>query len=86
MNNPTTHTTTTSTTTTTTKPTTMEKVKEKVSEFADKLSGRPHDPNQANLYHDSNQPGPGFHGTNDNLPRNTGNTANAVNPAVTYHA
>ncbi|KAF9913151.1 hypothetical protein EC991_003611 [Linnemannia zychae] len=78
MTNPTTQTTTTSTTTTTTKPTAMERVKEKANHLADKLSGRTHD---NNIYHDSNQPGPnqpgpGFHG----------NTANAVNPAATYHA
>ncbi|KAK3826875.1 MAG: hypothetical protein JOS17DRAFT_236962 [Linnemannia elongata] len=85
MSNPPTHTTTTSTTTTTTKPTTMERVKEKATQIADKLAGKPHDPN---IYHDSNQPGPGFHGANNNnnLPSNTGNTANAVNPAATYHA
>ncbi|KAF9151219.1 hypothetical protein BG015_006949 [Linnemannia schmuckeri] len=85
MTNPTTHTTTTSTTTTTSKPTAMEKVKEKATQIADKLTGKQHDPNHSNVYHDSNQPGPGFHG-NDNLPTNTGNTANAINPAVTYHA
>jgi len=86
MNNPTTHTTTTPTATTTAKPTTMDKVKEKATLLADKITGRQHDPNHSDLHHDSNQPGPDFRGTNDITIPNTGNTANTVNPAVTYHA
>ncbi|KAG0281587.1 hypothetical protein BGZ95_001938 [Linnemannia exigua] len=73
MTTPGTHITTTSTTTTTTKPTAMEKVREKATQLADKLSGRTHD---TNVYHDSNQPGPGFHG----------NIANPTDPVATYHA
>ncbi|KAG0311964.1 hypothetical protein BGZ97_011518 [Linnemannia gamsii] len=75
MPNPSTQTTTTSTTTTTNKPTTMEKVKEKASVLADKITGRQHDPYHGNFQHDSNQPGPGFHGIND-----------TANPVVSYHA
>ncbi|KAG0380262.1 hypothetical protein BGX24_009273 [Mortierella sp. AD032] len=72
MSDPVTHT-TTSTTTATAKPTAMERVKEKASQLADKLSGRTHD---NDVYHDSNQPGPAFHG----------NTANPIDPVATYHA
>jgi len=64
----------------------MEKVKDKATHLADKITGRQQDPNYGNLQHDSNQPGPGFHGTNSTGLPNTGNTANAVNPTATYHA
>jgi hypothetical protein len=50
--------------------------------MADKITGKPHDPLQPHVYHDSNQPGPGFHGANQ-PPTNTGN---ATNPAGTYNA
>ncbi|KAF9546807.1 hypothetical protein EC957_009412 [Mortierella hygrophila] len=82
MTKPGTHTTTTSTTTTSVPPTTMEKVKDKVSQVADKIAGKPHDPLQPHIYHDSNQPGPGFHGANQ-PPTNTGN---ATNPAGIHSA